>query len=129
MMMYSFKFIILINFLVLASCSTSKVKSDNSNILDHNKKQVLDNSNYSELQFVLANYDRLILEISRGKGQKLERYSEILGITKNDRDLFYNEIKINSDFLSRQEFPYTLYKEIRNTLSKNKEFSHLTITL
>ncbi len=126
--MYRMPLVILLSFLFLASCSTPVTQNETSRTTANTKTPVK-TKNLKELQFILANYDLLILEISRGKGKHLEFYSSLLGISQIDRELFFEEIKNNSDYLSRQEFPYLLYKELRNTLAKNKKFSHLNITL
>jgi len=134
--MYRLPLLIILNSLLLASCSiqttkTSKVKPQKiEKKKETQKKRSISNAkNLEEIQFILANYDLLIIEISRGKGRSLEQYSKLLGISNLDKKLFFKEIKENSEYLSRQEFPYTLYKELRNTLAKNKRFSHLNVLL
>ena len=130
MNMFRIPLLLILCSLLFVSCSTktTQIKTVKNRTLS-NVLEISQTKNIEELQFILAYYDTLILEISRGKGIHLEKYSNLLGISQVDKKLFFNEIQKNSDYLSRQEFPYTLYKELRNTLAKNKKFSHLNIIL
>ena len=84
---------------------------------------------FNEQQFILANYSPLKVEIAEGHGKHLDQYAKLLKITARDRTAFLNEIRKNSDFLIKQEFPFMLYKELRGTLSKNDKFRHLKLSI
>lgn len=84
---------------------------------------------FNEQQFILANYSPLKVEIAEGHGKHLDEYAKLLKIAIKDRTAFLNEIRKNSDFLIKQEFPFMLYKELRGTLSKNNKFKHLKLSI
>ena len=107
--------------LTLSGCATQTIeeKDTPSRVVRH----------FNEQQFILANYNPLKVEIAEGHGKHLDEYAKLLKISVKDRTAFLNEIRKNSDYLIKQEFPFMLYKELRGTLSKNQKFKHLKLSL